>query len=144
MTVEVAGQVDTPAVVTDQTSVPAVETNHASTSADEFWDGDLENSLSVPGNSTNASNSTSAIGSRGLVQKKVRGRPRLGTSNLKNLPAILRFLTPTQDMPEVIVREDNDSREKVIKRRRIYVVDSSDTDEDSSIQVLDDNHNVQD
>ena len=71
-------------------------------------------------------------------------RGRLGTSNLKNQPAILRFLTPTQDMPEVIVREDNDSREKVIKRRRIYVVDSSDTDEDSSIQVLDDNHNVQD
>ena len=47
-------------------------------------------------------------------------------------------------MPEVIVREDNDCLEKVIKRRRIYVVDSSDTDEDSSIQVLDDNHNVQD
>ena len=61
MTVEVAGQVDTPAVVTDQTSVPAVETNQASTSADEFWDGDLENSLAIPGNSTNASNSPTVI-----------------------------------------------------------------------------------
>ena len=47
--------------MTDQTSVPAVETNQASTSADEFWDGDLENSLSVPGNSTNASNSPTVI-----------------------------------------------------------------------------------
>ena len=75
--------------MTDQTSVSALETNQASAPAAEFWDGDLENSLAGPGNSTNASNSPSVIGSRGLVQKKVRGRPRLGTSNLKNQPATI-------------------------------------------------------
>ena len=143
---EVSGQIITPAVVTDKTPVPAVETNQASapTVADEFWDGDLESSLSIPGKSTNASNSPSLIGRRSSVQveKKVRGRPKLGTSNLKNQPAILRFLTPSQDQSQVLVRQD--STEMVKKRRRIYVVDSSDTDEDSSQQILDDNHNVQD
>ena len=74
------------------------------------------------------------------VYPKVDKLSKLGTSNLKNQPAILRFLTPSQDQSQVLVRQD--STEMVKKRRRIYVVDSSDTDEDSYQQILDDNHNV--
>ena len=70
-------------------------------------------------------------------ERRGRGRPKTGT-NMKNQPAILQFLKPSQKLPQVIARGDVVPDKVVAKRRRVNFIEDSDSDGEGSLEVLDD------
>ena len=57
---------------------------------------------------------------------------------MKNQPAILQFLKPSQKLPQVIARGDVVPDKVVAKRRMVNFIEDSDSDGEGSLTVLDD------